>query len=216
MLSTRYAIPTIVILVLALIPTVLHSYIGVTIDGGKSVNKIPTTLNNFTSTPARRNSQWGMDIFGSEDWLERIYQNRQGDTIRLFVARSYDQKRLYHHPELALSYGQNFTKKSVTTLPDYPEIPVHLLEKDDNSMLVAYVLLHDNKFIEDPIRHQFSDSLKLLLSARKPMTLFYVAQSGRPSEGEVPFSQSATAALLSLAIKSFQSQTETMHEVNAE
>lgn len=210
MLSSRYAIPTIALLMLALIPTLLHSYIGTTSNDGKSVNKIPFTLINFTSVPAKRNSQWGMDIFGSKDWFERIYENQQGNVVRLFVARSFDQKRLYHHPELALSYGQN----CITTLPGYSDIPVHLLEKNDSSMLVAYILLHNNKFIEKPIKHQFSDSLRLLVSARKSMTLFYATQSKTSSE--TPFSQSATALLLSLAVKSFQSQNSTTHEVNTD
>ena len=204
MLSTRYAIPTIVLLVLALVPTIIHSYIGATIDDGKSVTNIPITLKNFTSVPAKRNSQWGMDIFGSKDWFERNYQNRQYDKVRLFAARAYDHKRLYHHPELALSYGHNLGKKTILNLPDYPEIPVHVLSNNDNSMLVAYVLLYNDQFVKAPISHQFSNSMRLLVNARKPMTLFYASQSGLPSDAS--FEQSAIASLLSSAIQNFQAQ----------
>lgn len=205
MLSSRYAIPTIILLLLALIPTIIHSYIGALYKDGKTVHNIEPVLEQFTSAPSQRNERWGKDVYGSDDWFERIYRNGQGDTIRLFVARSYDQKRLYHHPELALSYSQNLNNKRITTLTGYPDIPVHLLSNDDHSRVVAYILMYNNKFIRNPVSHQFRDSIKLLISARKPMTLFYAAQSGPPSD--TPFSQSALDSLLSLAIHSFQTQT---------
>lgn len=208
MISSRYAIPTLIALILALIPTILHSYIGAKHNDGKSVQNIVATLGHFTSTPSKRNKQWGKNIYASDDWFERIYQSRENKDIRLFVARSYDQKRLYHHPELALSYGKDFTKKSISVLPDKPEIPVYLLSNDDNSMLVAYILMYDNTFIKNPIRHQFSESLRLLVGTRKPMTLFYASQSGLPPE--VNFSHSASATILSLAIQSFQSQNSNL------
>jgi len=212
MISTRYAIPVIILLALALIPTTIHSYIGATVNDGKSVQNIPLTLSNFTSTPAKRNAQWGEDIFGSTDWFERNYQDNQHTNVRLFVARAYDHKRLYHHPELALSYAQNLGKKEILQLPGHPEIPVHVLSKEDHSMRVAYVLLYDGQFIKNPITHQISTSLNLLVNARKPMTLFYASQSG-PS-ANTTFDQSAVADLLSQAINSFQTQTKAISEVN--
>ena len=212
MISTRYTTLVIILLALALIPTTIHSYIGATINDGKSAQNIPLTLNNFTSTPAKRNTQWGEDIFGSTDWFERNYQDNQHTKVRLFVARAYDHKRLYHHPELALSYAQNLGKKEILQLPGHPEIPVHVLNKEDHSMRVAYILLYDEQFIKDPITHQISTSLNLLVNARKPMTIFYASQSG-PS-ANIEFDQSAVADLLSQAIESFQAQTKAISEVN--
>ena len=202
MISTRYAVPVIILLALALIPTALHSYINAKFNDEKSVNNIALTLNNFTSVPAQRNAQWGMDIFGSEDWFERNYQNEQFNTVRLFVARSYDHKRLYHHPELALSYGHDLSNKDIINLPDYPEISAHILSNHDNSMLVAYVLLYNNEFVKKPIIHQLGESMRLLVNARKPMTLFYASQSGLPPHTQ--FNQSSIPTILALAIHNFQ------------
>jgi len=202
MISSRYAMLVIILLIIALIPTVIHSYIGATAIDGKSVQSIPSIFNNFTSTPSKRNAQWGKDIFDSEDWFERDYFDTQRTKIRLFVARSYDHKRLYHHPELALSYGQNLTKKSIVNITEHPEIFVHLLSNDNSSNLIAYVLLHDKQFIENPVIHQLSDSTRLLINARKPMTLFYA--SIQSSNGQ--FKHSAIEQLLLLAIESFSSQ----------
>ena len=145
-----------------------------------------------------------MDIFGCDDWFEGVYQNGRHDKVRLFVARGYDHKRLYHHPELALSYGNNLTRKDILNLPDHPEIPVYILSNDDNSILVAYTLLYDDKFIKDPITHQLGDSIRLLVNARKPLTLFYASQSGLNSN--TPPNHSAAVTLLSLAIQNFRSQ----------
>ncbi len=203
-MSSRYAIPVIILLALALIPTTIHSYIDAKVNDGKSVNDIALILENFSSTPANRNSRWGMDVFGSEDWFERDYQDKQNNKVRLFTARAYDHKRLYHHPELALSYGHSLDNNDILHLPDYPEIPVVVLRGDDKAMIVAYVLLYDGEFVADPINHQLGESIRLLANSRKPMTLFYASQSAVPNDTE--FNQSAVAALLSLAIQNFQSQ----------
>ena len=205
MITTRYAIPVCILLALALIPTTIHSYIDAKVNDGKSVNNIAVTLNNFTSVPAKRNASWGMDIFSSKDWFERDYQDKHYHKVRLFTARSYDHKRLYHHPELALSYGHSLSKEGILNLPN-SEIPVHLLSNDDNSMLIAYVLLYNGKFVSDPIKHQLGDSMRLLVNARKPMTLFYASQANLPSNTQLE--QSDLASLLSLAIQSFQSQAQ--------
>ena len=204
MISSRYAMLVIILLIIALIPTVIHSYIGATAIDGKSVQSIPSIFNNFTSTPSKRNAQWGKDIFDSEDWFERDYFDTQRTKIRLFVARSYDHKRLYHHPELALSYGQNLTKKKVKYLAEHPEIPIHILTNENKSKLIAYVLLYDDKIIKDPIMHQLSDSIRLLVNARKPMTLFYASQIVTSKNTLVE--KSSAASLLLSAVHSFRLQ----------
>lgn len=207
-LSTRYSVHVIILLLLALIPTLLHSYIGAKVEDGNSVKKIPITLDKFTSVAAKRNNQWGKDIFDSDDWFERNYSDTRRNNVRLFVARSYDHKRLYHHPELALSYGQNLSQKMNAILPDHAEIPLHILTNNDNSMFVAYALLYDTDFIKNPIMHQLSDSLRILVSARKTMTLFYVSES-RPANNQIPLDQSAAISLLTSAIQSFRLKTDT-------
>lgn len=210
MISSRYAIPVIILLALALVPTTIHSYIDAKVNDGKSINDVALTLENFTSTPANRNSRWGMDIFGSEDWFERDYRDKQHHKVRLFAARAYDHKRLYHHPELALSYGRSLSDNDILHLPGHPDIPVFILWNNERSILVAYVLLYNDEFIADPINHQLSESMRLLVSSRKPMTLFYASQTMAP--GDTEFSQSAAASLLSLAIQNFQLASKSTKE----
>jgi hypothetical protein len=122
----------------------------------------------------------------------------------LFVGRSYDHKRLYHHPELALSYAKDLRSAGQIRLPGQPEIPVNLLRNETRPNMAAFVLLYDGKFIESPISHQIKDSLKQLISARKPITLFYIVDDNEPKNSI--FMQSATASLLNKAIKDFMAQ----------
>ena len=204
MISARYALPVALVLMLALIPTVIHSYLGLKTDDGLSVKNINPVLDNFYSIPTNRQSGWGEVTFGSEDWIERVYIDEKGKSLRLFVGRSYDHKRLYHHPELALSYAKDLRSVGQIRLPGQPEIPVNLLRNETRPNMAAFVLLYDGKFIENPISHQIKDSLKQLISARKPITLFYIVDDNEPKNSI--FVQSATALLLNKAIKDFMAQ----------
>jgi hypothetical protein len=204
MISARYALPVSLVLMLALIPTVIHSYLGLKTDDGLSVKKIKPELGNYNSEPTNRQPGWGEETFGSVDWIERAYTDEQGKTLRLFVGRSYDHKRLYHHPELALSYAKDLRSEGRIRLHGQPEIPVNLLRNEMRPNMAAFALLYDGKFIDNPISHQIRDSLKQLISARKPMTLFYIADDNAPKN--TAFIQSPAASLLNKAIKDFMAQ----------
>ena len=204
MTSTRYALPAAILLMLALIPTVIHGYLDMKTDDGLSAARINPILGNFSSTPTHRQPGWGEETFGCEDWLERIYTDEHGKSVRLFVGRSYDHKRLYHHPELALSYGRDLRGAGQTRLPEQPDIPVHLLRNDTRPNAAAFVLLYDGKFIANPIANQVQASLKQLITPRKPMTLFYIADDNAPKD--IAFDKTAAATLLEKAIKDFTDQ----------
>lgn len=210
MISSRYAPIVALFLIIPLIPTVIHSYIGMEHDDGMTVMKIEPVLNGFSSKPTQRNPGWGQHIFTSHDWIERLYQNGQGIRIRFFAARAYDQKRLYHHPEIVLSHTEHLTHEGLVQLPGHPEIAVNLLHNNTSTRLVAYSLLYDGAFIKKPMLHQIKDSFNLLFSARKPMTLFYVSQPGGQNNSR--FDQSAAASLLLGAIQSYQAQTTELND----
>jgi len=198
------------LLVVALIPTIIHSYIGAKENDGKYVKNIPITLNNINSTPSNRNAGWGMYTFSSFDWIERNYHDNQNKTLKLFIARSYDYKSLYHHPELAISYSYHIDSKKTIELKSMPKVPVFTLSSENNSIVIAYALLHDNKFLSSPIKHQLINSVKSIFSSSKPMTLFYVSQTNLPSNFKLE--GSSLASILTAAITNFQSQSNTTKE----
>jgi hypothetical protein len=204
MMSTRYAIPTAVLLALALIPTTIHSYVGARATDTLTARDIPAVLQDMPSKPTARKAAWVQDTFESDDWVERIY-DAGGDDVRLFAGRSYDAKRLYHHPELALLRGTETAPAGVTRASARPEIPLHLITtaREGRKGIAVYALLYDGSFVEDPVYFQLRTSAALLMSAPMPMTLFFASDlSGSASNvDEAP----ATRVLLA-AISAFQAQ----------
>ncbi|MDO8938525.1 MAG: hypothetical protein Q7U98_05155 [Methylicorpusculum sp.] len=201
MIAPRYSLPVIGLLLVALIPTVIHNYLGLQAKDDAPVESIPTTLDNFVSKPSSRLAIWGKETFNCHDWMERMYTDETGQVIRLFVGKSFDHKRLYHHPELALSYGNNMVREGVQWLEGDQKIPVNVLRNNNNPGLAAYVLWYDGQFIENPIKHQIKDTLELLVSPKKPMTLFYVSDGY--SQDKLPFQQTQSAGVLLKAIHKF-------------
>ena len=203
-IETRYAIAVAALLAVAAVPTVIHSYMDTTASDGRSTSAIPMRLAEQAGTATARRAGWGEDRFSSSDWIERRYAG--APEVNLFVGRSLDAKRLYHHPELALAYGQNYGPSSVTRLPQAPEIPVHVLRgADANSRRVAlYTLRYDDEYVENPVRFQLRTSIELLFSRRKPMTLFFVTQDLLAGDQEIGSSRGAT--LLLAAMRAFEQQ----------
>src|SRR4249920_1141545 len=103
MMSSRYARAACAALLLALIPTVIHSYAGIVVTDDLRAASIPAMLGAYSASPTKRSADWGERRFDSHDWIERQYAT-ESDTVVLTVIRSYDLKALYHHPELAVAY----------------------------------------------------------------------------------------------------------------
>src|SRR5688572_16296688 len=139
-LSTRYAPAICGALLLALVPTIIHSYAGVVANDGLTTKAIPATLGQYQSAPTRRSADWGERHFDSHDWLERQYSSGD-DKVVLTVVRSYDLKALYHHPELAVAYHfANFGQSRTTAFAAQPDMPVHVLSGGDSGAVGLYVL----------------------------------------------------------------------------
>ena len=173
MIAHRYLPILCVLLAAALVPTLIHNYSGdVEVDGRRAA-AIATMLADYTSTPTDRSATWGKRRFESDDWIERHY-TKGGDTVRLTVVRSYDPKSLYHHPELAISYGEQFSGEEIARLSNRDELPVHMLvPEEQEETAAAYVLHYGDRFIDNPIVFQIQTAGELLVSRRRPMTIFF-------------------------------------------
>lgn len=204
MISSRYALIVGLLLGLALIPTAIHSYYGLMHEDGLAANAIDSELADFRSSPTKRNAHWANEIFDTADWIERNYASPQGESVRLFAARSYDHKRLYHHPELAILRGMDLQDEGIRWLPGSPEIPVRLLTSRIGTGVAAYTLLYEDGFVSNPIGFQLKTSFELVFSARKPLTLLLVFDKALPAQSG--FEDSAAARLLSNAVGNFRSQ----------
>ena len=185
MWSSRYAPAVLAALIVALVPTIIHSYVRLVVTDGRATAAIPATLLTYSSSPTKRPVNWGASHFDSQDWFEREYV-ANGDKVVLTVVRSYDLKALYHHPELAVAYHDaKFDRATTETAADRPDVPVHVLTDREAGPVALYVLLYDGRFIADPIRFQLRTAGELLFTGRKPMTLFFVRDDA-PPEGVTP------------------------------
>lgn len=204
MVSSRFAVPTLVMLVLAIVPTVIHSYRGALVHDGLSVAAIPTVLDGFPSTPTSRRADWVKERLDSDDWTERRYQVAS-EEVRLFVGRSYDAKRLYHHPELALVRNMNTRPVGTVLVDSRPDVRLHVLRtsRDERRGVAVYALLHDGRFVGNPILFQLLTSAELLVSGRKPMTLFLASDLAGSPEA---LNEAPAARVLLAAIAAFEAQ----------
>lgn len=203
MISTRYAPALCGLIALALVPVVIHSYAGATAPDGRTARTIPAILGGFVGQPSARDAGWGKRRFESDDWIERRY-TAAGDEVVFTIIRSYDLKRLYHHPELDVAYGTSLPVHRVVYWPDRPDIPVHVNSSPVKRALAMYALHYGDRFISDPIRFQIRTAGELLFSRRKPMTLFFVHDLVIPEKAEATALPSAK--LLFGAIDAFLAQ----------
>lgn len=186
MISLRYAAPILALLSGALLPTFIHQYLGLTIDDGRKVDAIGWQLAGLTGEATSRRPSFGA-AYESHDWLERRYTGTAGE-VTLFVARSFDAKHLYHHPENVVLRGKLFESRGTRRFEPRPDIPVHVLTSvGSGGELAAYALLYDDRFVDNPYLFQLRTSWELLIGGRKPMTLFFVHDASKrpdtPLEG---------------------------------
>ena len=195
---------------LAAIPTTVHSYFGRQLSR-TTCGWMPstTTLLGWPSRPTERRRGWARAVYAATESTERLYRRPGDGEIQLFVARSYDPKKLYHHPELGVANKGTYTSSlrgdGRTTLDVHGGLPVHVLRgTTDGTGLALYALRYGDRFVENPYLFQLRSSLALLVAPRREMTLFLVHD--RFADATSPVESSATASLLVAAIEDFLDQ----------
>jgi len=188
------------LLALACVPTVLHSYVGMTVSDGRDVTQVPMSLNGLTGRATERRAASVLNAYGTTDFIERTY----GTSLKLFVARSYDAKPLYHHPELAVAHGDTYDRAVVVRRNEPPAVPVFVLEGAGDWRSV-YALMYGDEFIDRPMLFQMRNALTLLVQPKRLTTLFFVrAPANKTVRGVEP---GPAESLLFAAIDSFRAQT---------
>ena len=205
MISLRYGAIVSILLIVALVPTIIHTYTAARVEDGLLTTNISMELTGFTSKPTNRKAAWVKETFDSTNWIERRYEGAAGENVLLFVTRSYDMKRLYHHPEIGILRGIDLRSVGRDHLPGMPSVWVNVLRGRTERGLAAYLLIHDGQFIENPIRWQVATSVNLMFSPKKEMTLFFAYDD--QAEEATTLQNSPAGAILLEAVNSFLSQT---------
>ena len=202
MISPRFAPAVALIAVVALIPTVIHSYRGLTIDDGLTVRSVPEILAGMPSKPTARKDRWVESNLSSRDWFERTYTVGRSD-VRLFAARSFDAKKLYHHPELAVLRGLEPECSGKAVLPGRPDIPIEVLTTSDRGRrgIAVYALSYRGEYIDNPILFQLKTSRGLVFRGRRATTLFMASDlAGSPRQ----LDKAPAVAVLRAALEAFE------------
>ena len=183
-MSPRYARITLVLLLVALVPTIVNSYIGAVADDGPVLAEtVPASPDGFTSVPTNRRDASIRRSFDSTDWVERRYV-RGADDVTVLVVRSFDMKRLYHHPELAVTSGTEYRPGRVEQMEGATgPLNVHVLE-GQRSGITTYALVYGDETVAQPLWFQLRVAPELLLRGRRPLTLVMARH-----EGHVPGSR---------------------------
>jgi len=197
MIAARYARPVAALVAFALIPTVLHTYVGARSVDGRRVDRLPSQLSGLYGATTPRGGRWALEALDADEAIERQY----GSELTLFVARSYDVKRLYHHPELVVAYGRNFDAQTIVWFDRNAPIPVHVLTGPGRT--AAYVVQSGDAFVGDPLAYEMRSALPALFRARRQATLFFAY--GRDERTPIAL-DSPTIGLLLSAVQSWQSQ----------
>ena len=172
MISRRFAVPLLVALAVALLPTVQHGYVGRTPAVDKITDaSLPVAVDGVTGTPKVRTGGWMTSTYGADSWAERTYDTPGPGEVSLFVARGFDLKKLYHHPELGVLRGRSFDALRSAVVDGRP---VYVLENATDGESAVYALVYEGDWIGNPYVLQASSALTSLWTGPRPLTLVFV------------------------------------------
>lgn len=187
MLSPRFAWPAAALLVVAAIPTLLHVYRSpAPLPPGALAAALPERLAEFDPPePGRRRAAWVEETFDTRDFVTRAYPVRGHEPLELFAARHHDGKKLFHFPELALTYGRSATAVHEAELGAAgAPLPARVIEfrTQEDVRVAAYALLYGERAVAKPIPFYLSILPELFVGEREPMTLLYVQGAVEPGQ----------------------------------
>jgi hypothetical protein len=177
-IATRHTWLVAGLLLLALVPTYFNIYRQPpALEPGALAVAIPVDLEGYReAAPGRHDAGWAAAHFASHDFVERTY--RVGTLeLELFAARTYDAKKLFHFPELALTYGRSVTAERKEEIDVAGRtVPVRVLEFRQRATVrrSASALFFGREPVRDPMRFLLRSLPALFVGQREPMTLIYV------------------------------------------
>lgn len=198
MWSARYVTSTLVLLLLALVPTIVNSYVGrQVVESPRLADVIPATLDGRSSTPTQRKASTIRREFASEDWVERAYASGGQSPVTVLAVRSYDMKRVYHHPELAVTDREYATARLVQVESPAGPVDVHVLPGMTSGQ-AAYALVYRGRTVGSPYLFQIRVAPELLLTGQRPLTLLFAedpAADASAAPDQSPAVQAVVAAV---------------------
>lgn len=187
--STRFALALAGLAALALVPVVLHSYLGAQRDDCRAPLALAPAAH--ASALERGRDAWMREHFAASAWREGRIAGRSGaPALAYAVVRSYDAKRVYYRPENTLLRGHSVRARELEWVDAHDvRLPIHRPRYSSTPgaslrAVAGYLLVYEGRPVADPYRAQLLAAPHQLLGASTPMTLFFVHGSAAAEQVE--------------------------------
>lgn len=177
MLSRRYVLPLAVLSALALVPVVVHSYLGVQRDECADPFRLVPSTGRPEDSRRDRIMKRRLNAF---QWKEGRLSGRDGLPESFYsVVRSYEAKKLYYLLEQRLLDRVPDSESIVRVQSGGVELPIRKLyfaphPGHSASLVAAYLLVHDGAPVDNPYWSQLLAAPVQLFTGAKPMTAFFI------------------------------------------
>jgi hypothetical protein len=184
-ISRRYLVALSALLALALLPTIRHGYLGYVEAATKvTAASLPAEVVGTPGVATTTPPVWMPDTFSEDSWAEKTYDVSGVGRLTLVVARGYDLKKLYHHPEIAVLRGRTFEPVRHAALAGGEPVYV-LVNRSNERESAVYALVYDNSWVGNPYLLQMSSAFTSIWARRRPLTLVFahgpVLKDGEPT-----------------------------------
>jgi hypothetical protein len=175
--SKRYAGHVLVCVVPVLVIVVIHSYIGLQVEDCRELSGLFPNAAGDTSSP-RRDARM-REVFDAVQWEEGTLDTTvPASQMKFSIIRSYDPKKIYHHPEISLVRGATPARRDVEYIDAEGErVPVHraYYNPASTTALVAFILIYHSRPVDNPYLSQIRSAPLQFVRGSYPMTLFFVS-----------------------------------------
>ena len=184
--STRYVPHIVALVVIAAIPTLLHSLGRFDVDDCAAPEQLLAEPGPTFSAADRKRFDMS---WGAGNWSAGQLPGGGERDLSYVVARSFDPKAVYHWPESRVVWDVRPEQRGVEQVQsEGMRIPVHraYYEADGSaqreSLVVAYLLVYHSRPVSNPYLAQILSGPVQVLTGRRPMWLFLVYGRVAPSE----------------------------------
>jgi hypothetical protein len=177
--STRFVPHIVALVVLAGIPTVLHSLGRFDVEDCAAPTELLATPGPDQAPMLSTAERQRFDGFwGAGNWSAGTLPPTHdgGARLQYVIARSYDPKAVYHWPETRVEEARPIARGLEDVEGPGERIPVHraFYEGAAAPMMIAYLLVYDSEAIANPYLAQILSGPRQVVMGRRPMWLFMV------------------------------------------
>ncbi len=185
--STRYVPHIVALIVLAAIPTLLHSLGRFDVDDCANSPALLAPPDAAHAPLLSAEERVHLDNYwGAGNWSAGALDGGDQDQrLRYVIVRSFDPKAVYHWPEARVVDHRHSSRSLEEVTIDGMRLPVHRAfyePQGSRTTVVAYLLVYDAQAVGNPYLAQLLAGPKQVLLGRRPMWLFLVY--GEVGKGE--------------------------------